>query len=146
MYPHDRPPFHQPRLAYFLWYAGTAKSNETFFQWMMLITSRHHKEKDTLDSLLLMLPSNIFKFSNRLIINTSEVLGQERFHIPLMWLVRNIAWFSDTSNSVLVDPGTIPHVKNQAILRTNYTRGIWNLYWQVLWRVLVAGWLVGVFK
>ena len=57
---------------------------------------------------LLMFPSqhHILKTpTNQLIINTSKVLGQERFHIPLVWLVRNIAWFSDTSNSVLKDVG-----------------------------------------
>ena len=78
----------------------------------MLITSRHHREKDTLDNLRLMLPSNIFKFSNRLIINTSQSTSQEGSHIPLVWLVRNIAQVVGASNSVLVDPGTIPHFKN----------------------------------
>ena len=39
----------------------------------------------------------------------SKVLSQERFHIPLAWLARNIAQYGGASNSVLVDPGTIPH-------------------------------------
>ena len=38
----------------------------------------------------------------------AKVLSQERSHIPLVWLARNIAWINGASNSVLVDPGTVP--------------------------------------
>ena len=39
----------------------------------------------------------------------AKVLSQERFHIPLAWLARNIAWLVKlTRCSVLVDSGTIP--------------------------------------
>ena len=129
MYPHARPPF---LYAHFQRCAGTAKSYETFpilcINYESLVwkwTSPYARTESPAERQVTDAPQGgELKSPPRPSITQqprqtscdselihAKVLGQERSHIPLMWLARKIAQYGGASNSVLVDLGIPPHTR-----------------------------------